>query len=58
MLEELRKLAPTLPVVLMSGFNAAELAPQQSGVLRLQKPMTFTELQLAARTLLERSTAQ
>ncbi len=49
---ELRQESPELPVVLMSGFSAAEDELPRKGVAHLNKPMTVEELGAAARAVL------
>jgi two-component system cell cycle sensor histidine kinase/response regulator CckA len=54
-LRALRELAPSVPVVLVSGYGAHNLATNDRNVIRLQKPMTLSELQEAIQQLLARS---
>jgi PAS domain S-box-containing protein len=51
-LNELRALDPTLAVVLISGYSAAELAPEDERLVRVQKPMTLARMRDAVRTVL------
>ena len=50
-LVELRKLAPELPVILISGYSAERLPSDLPQVLRLQKPMTLDQLRDAIRAI-------
>lgn len=51
-LHTLREQSPDLPVVLMSGFSAAEGELPREGVVLLKKPMTVAELGAATHTVL------
>jgi PAS domain S-box-containing protein len=44
-LESLRQWAPELPVIVMSGYSSETLAVNDQHVTRVQKPMSFPELQ-------------
>lgn len=50
-LVELRKLAPEVPVVLISGYSAERLPSDLPHVVRLQKPMTLDQLRDAMRSI-------
>jgi CheY-like chemotaxis protein len=52
-LEGLRMIAPTLPVILISGYNQDEIGPLDDRMILLQKPMTLTQLREAARQLMD-----
>jgi PAS domain S-box-containing protein len=51
-LAELRKLAPDVPAILISGYSAEDLPSYDQRVLRVQKPMTIAQLGEAARKAL------
>lgn len=57
-LEALRKLAPELPVILISGYNPEDIGTYDRHVICLQKPMTFGELRAAAYRLLVEQAAE
>jgi PAS domain S-box-containing protein len=56
-LKELRALDPALPVVLISGYSAEDLAIADERLVRVQKPMTLAQLREAARMVLSASEA-
>jgi PAS domain S-box-containing protein len=51
-LRALRDLDPELPVVLISGYSAEELVPEDERLVRVQKPMALGRLRDAVRTVL------
>jgi two-component system, cell cycle sensor histidine kinase and response regulator CckA len=50
-LQRLRELDPLLPMILISGYSAEDLAVSDARVTRLQKPMTLSQLQDAVQTV-------
>jgi PAS domain S-box-containing protein len=50
-LKLLRELEPELPVILISGYSADDLAGNDPRLIRLQKPMTLAQLQEAVRVV-------
>jgi two-component system cell cycle sensor histidine kinase/response regulator CckA len=50
-LEALRSLAPELPVLLISGYSADALGTHDEHVVRVQKPMTLSQLRDAMRVV-------
>jgi PAS domain S-box-containing protein len=56
-LKELRALDPELPVVLISGYSAEDLATADERLVRVQKPMTLAQLREAVRMVLSASKA-
>lgn len=56
-LELLRARRDDLPVVVVSGLHAENLALGMDRVARVQKPMTFAVLRAAARSVIERQTS-
>jgi signal transduction histidine kinase/CheY-like chemotaxis protein len=52
-LGSLRELKPALPVILISGYNAGELAANDGNVVRVQKPMTLARLRDAVCSVID-----
>lgn len=51
-LAALRRLRPDVPVIMISGYSAEDLPSLPEPVVRVQKPMTLTQLREAIRTAL------